>query len=1300
MFRVNASAKSLQPGFSIREAPNGRNLFDGSMLSLDGSFRLEVGDDIDLTEDGTFIFGGTIDQPAEAGFGGVSATDAITLRVSAVDYNEIADRRQVVLDIAAGSLEAALIALEPYYDDYGVTLDAAQATGPTLPALSFDGERLRDVLDQLSALTDYAWTWNISYEKVLGMYEIAATPAPFDVEDVDVADYVDGDITVEQPTASNYANYVTVLAGEGTRNIYFERHDGDGVTRSFVLDVTAIALIGALRIDGGAGGFLVGVYGVDTMEWTFDAATNAIIQDPGYPVIAVGHYIEMSYTGQFPLSVFADGGAAAADRRDKTYAEPTVFIRLVAQGLADAYLARDMRQPRTVRYGTFETGIHPGQTQLFDITKRNLSGQFVITDVQIQNTAGIRVRRNVTAVEGEILPASIGETVMAWGGSSTGASSGGVVTVVSSGGVGGSGTAGKIAKWATGAILTDSVLSESGTVMTIAGSLVVPTISGATSATGAWTFTSAPFISTTEPALYLNETDQGADLKAIRFDLQGGVLQVQTLTDAFAVLATILTLSRAGALAVSSGITAGSGAVGIIDSTGKIPAISSTYFASLSGVNLTGVDLLGAVNTHTAAGVHTWSGASATTNRLFVENTTSGPTAAASMRATAGTTGAFLIAYSQGWTTAGSAVQAAGEVIATGAGGVSITASHASGDVRVYSRNTLAATFGASQLLTLTGALAVTGTGTFTTHVLPATNYVSNLGATATKFLQAHIAELVVETLVAQNTTATIGGRVIVAPTNILTADLAPAGTLITVKYNNFTNGDRIRLEAEGKLEWMAVASVAGGSAGAYTYTVTRNLDGSGADQWYAGDAAVDTVNGFIDIYSTAGVLSGTGPTIVGNVRTGTTYSDIAARWAIGNLDGLYGVSGSLYGVAMGDAAAANLVIDATNGIRFRVGTTNYAVLASTTFTFGAAAGNRVAWDGTNLTVVSANLTIGSAGITLAPASGSSYSGQSSYRFTRPTVNGFGDTGDVYAIWSADGTADQYLTLENTVVGDATEYGNAYVFLTAKGWDRIGLGNFGTADITLESTQTHPGRVTVTASDTIRLQHIVTTSHTLRTGTGSDSTTYTQSNANLMAGNNGEAVGVAGSTSLANINFYLQGTAQRKATIQAVGGVGASSNGGRLLFFTKDDAASGTDVVQAGYVDFSTGGAGGGLVWGAPTGGSKGAGTINAVAVYDDNVLLTDWLFDLHYDGRTSIEHAGRLFSIAEVAAIAQAERRLPWMPSAENFETRRSLGSIVTSLWQGAEQMMIYEIDHEARITAMESEVATLRSEVARLRA
>jgi len=38
----------------------------------------------------------------------------------------------------------------------------------------------------------------------------------------------------------------------------------------------------------------------------------------------------------------------------------------------------------------------------------------------------------------------------------------------------------------------------------------------------------------------------------------------------------------------------------------------------------------------------------------------------------------------------------------------------------------------------------------------------------------------------------------------------------------------------------------------------------------------------------------------------------------------------------------------------------------------------------------------------------------------------------------------------------------------------------------------------------------------------------------------------------------------------------------------------------------------GSIVVGSPTGGAKGLGTVNAVAVYDDNTLLTDYVFEAY----------------------------------------------------------------------------------------
>jgi hypothetical protein len=104
-----------------------------------------------------------------------------------------------------------------------------------------------------------------------------------------------------------------------------------------------------------------------------------------------------------------------------------------------------------------------------------------------------------------------------------------------------------------------------------------------------------------------------------------------------------------------------------------------------------------------------------------------------------------------------------------------------------------------------------------------------------------------------------------------------------------------------------------------YAYQVQRNLDGTGANSWLAGDALANTGkpgNGYIHQYATAGRFAGSGPTMVGMVRTGTAHNAVFPRWAIGNLNGLYGYSGNVYGSAFGDPSAAWLKIDPVNGIR------------------------------------------------------------------------------------------------------------------------------------------------------------------------------------------------------------------------------------------------------------------------------------------------------------------------------------------------------------------------------------------------
>jgi hypothetical protein len=214
--------------------------------------------------------------------------------------------------------------------------------------------------------------------------------------------------------------------------------------------------------------------------------------------------------------------------------------------------------------------------------------------------------------------------------------------------------------------------------------------------------------------------------------------------------------------------------------------------------------------------------------------------------------------------------------------------------------------------------------------VLPETSDI-NIGSQEKKFLSICAAESLIDTIVATNVMATIGGRIVVAPTNQLILPLRstdPDPGIIYVKYNNFNNGDVVRLEGRkdsgSKVEYMRITSPASSYGSAWSYSVDRDLDGTGKNDWYEGDALVSLQNGFIDLYSYQGMKSSsqTGPSIVGNVRNSSTFNDWSEAWAIGNLGGLYGQSSGTFGVGLGKYAgnSSHILIDNINGIQIKSG--------------------------------------------------------------------------------------------------------------------------------------------------------------------------------------------------------------------------------------------------------------------------------------------------------------------------------------------------------------------------------------------
>jgi hypothetical protein len=390
---IAGATKSIAPGsLSITETLNGRATLECAIDSLDGSYRPALDAEVILTEDGTRIFGGLITRPAESGFGGSSGASAITTRISAVDFNALADRRHV---IAGGfppgfTLKAALTSLVGYLTAYGVALHAGQVTGPTLPLLIYDVKSLTASFDELSAITGYVW--RIDFEKKLRMFAPGSEAAPFNIAQGASGNAI-GDVTVE-PTRTEYANQIILLAGTGEHDVEDVIGTGDGSTTTFSLNYPLVSSRGYVTVNGVNETLGTGA------TWTYDATTNTATRTPAP---AAGHAIVMPYTAQFPIRVQSPTSPPATPW-EKLITAPDVFVKATAQALADGYLARATAAPKIVTYLTRGLGLHPGQTQTIASSRRNIaSGTYLIRDVKTSSGAGNVLDRHVTAIQGTVI---------------------------------------------------------------------------------------------------------------------------------------------------------------------------------------------------------------------------------------------------------------------------------------------------------------------------------------------------------------------------------------------------------------------------------------------------------------------------------------------------------------------------------------------------------------------------------------------------------------------------------------------------------------------------------------------------------------------------------------------------------------------------------------------------------------------------------------------------------------------------------------------------------------------------------
>lgn len=336
----------------------------------------------------------TVADGATTIFAGYVATRSVTFAIRfrhvsttirVLDYNAYLDRA------LRNGIEVGGLTLKQHLQNlvtsnltgYGITLAAGQATGPTLTAqLAHAWSSGRQVLDYLSLLTGYLY--EVSPTKVLEAWAIgsrtatpALTQANRNILDLSWSD-----------TLGDHLNAVWVSFGGSQTLAVQDTCDGDGATRAFVLRYYASTRPGSIIVDRVAtppSTEPCGIYGVDTMEWTFDLATSTLHQAGAFTVLAVGDVVLVDLIAQLPCDTYAENAADIAAHLPTT--RHHVKAEITDADEAEAYAAAAVRRmvgaPTQIHVRTRTSAYDPGDLVSVTVTELGLSAaDYFVSEVR------------------------------------------------------------------------------------------------------------------------------------------------------------------------------------------------------------------------------------------------------------------------------------------------------------------------------------------------------------------------------------------------------------------------------------------------------------------------------------------------------------------------------------------------------------------------------------------------------------------------------------------------------------------------------------------------------------------------------------------------------------------------------------------------------------------------------------------------------------------------------------------------------------------------------------------------------
>jgi hypothetical protein len=375
------------------------------LVDTAGTYRPSVGEEVEIDEDGTTRFKGTIDNMTECKH--INGNGALQYTIKSVDFNQLCDRYTVAQDYEDKTLAYIVQDIvDTVLTGENITYTKVE-TGPTIAKAVFPYKTVTQCFNDLSDLT--GMDWYIDYDKDLHFFARESNNAPADLTDSN-----NNFMTVEVKTSrEQYRNRQYLRAGNDITDARTETFAGDGETKSFVLKYPVAKVPSSVTVDtgGGAVAKTIGIKDVETSkDFYWNKGQKEIIQDDSGTVLEETHTLSITYQGQFPIIVRADKEDAITDRAtveggngvyEAIEEDKSIESQDTAKDKAEALLRRYGDIPNKVVIVSDTSGFKAGQLVTVTVSAHNLNATYLIQQVQSTVIAKGQFRYTITALSGE-----------------------------------------------------------------------------------------------------------------------------------------------------------------------------------------------------------------------------------------------------------------------------------------------------------------------------------------------------------------------------------------------------------------------------------------------------------------------------------------------------------------------------------------------------------------------------------------------------------------------------------------------------------------------------------------------------------------------------------------------------------------------------------------------------------------------------------------------------------------------------------------------------------------------------------